>query len=184
MRDIPGYEGKYAVTEDGEIWSYPNCQTKWRWHKKYTFVGNRGYECATLYYGKKSCSYPVHVLVAKAFIPNPEGKKHVNHLDGNKLYNHKNNLEWATAQENDQHAQKLGLRPQYTERQIQARRETGKMTCHKNAKSNRRLSFEEAECIRKVVRICKVSYRKMGKLYKLSDKTIAAICQNKIYKEP
>ncbi len=57
-----------------------------------------------VFIGIKNKRYKVHILVALAFIPNPDKKPIVNHKDGNKLNNHVNNLEWATHSENAQHA--------------------------------------------------------------------------------
>lgn len=51
----------------------------------------------------------VHRMVAELYVPNPENKKYVNHIDGDKSNNHKSNLEWVTARENTMHAIKLGL---------------------------------------------------------------------------
>ena len=52
----------------------------------------------------------VHILVAKAFIPNPDNKPEVNHKIGMKFNCHVDNLEWATTAENVQHAYDTGLK--------------------------------------------------------------------------
>ena len=58
---------------------------------------------------KKRCL--AHRLVAIAFIPNTNPKKNqINHIDGNKLNNCVDNLEWVSQEENQQHAIQLGLR--------------------------------------------------------------------------
>lgn len=67
--------------------------------------------CGYLYLRVKPCGklYKVHRLVAMAFIPNPENKPQVNHIDGNKSNNHYKNLEWCSVKENIVHAWKTGL---------------------------------------------------------------------------
>lgn len=70
---------------------------------------NSGYYTVRLSNNNFSEDWLVHRLVAITFIANPENKAEVNHIDGNKLNNHLENLEWVTKSENAKHAWKLGL---------------------------------------------------------------------------
>jgi len=62
-----------------------------------------GYVIVGLSCNSKIKTIPIHRLVAKAFIPNPENKPHVNHIDKNTLNNNVTNLEWNTPLENTLH---------------------------------------------------------------------------------
>ena len=72
----------------------------------------RGYSTVSLIdnYGIRRTKV-IHRLVAKLFIPNYDNKPQVNHLDGNKINNDWNNLEWVTNLENSKHARENGLMP-------------------------------------------------------------------------
>ena len=72
-------------------------------------VDRYGYKVVTLSKNGKRKSYLVHRLVAMAFIDNPLQKETVNHIDGNKLNNSAENLEWATQKEQKVHAIEMGL---------------------------------------------------------------------------
>ncbi len=95
MRDIPGYEGLYAVTEDGKVWSYK--------FKKFLapFDNGQGYLVVFLTKDKVRKHARVHRLVAMTYLPNPENKPEVDHIDPTKKYdNSVSNLRWVTSAEN------------------------------------------------------------------------------------
>ena len=72
---------------------------------------SRGYPAVTIFDDDgKQHTKNVHRLVAETFIPNPEDKRTVNHIDGNKRNNHISNLEWSTIGENLKHAYRNGLK--------------------------------------------------------------------------
>ena len=72
-------------------------------------INSKGYLRVELHLNKKIKKFFVHRLVAEYFVENPLNKEQVNHIDGNKLNNNMNNLEWVTHKENTQHAIKNGL---------------------------------------------------------------------------
>lgn len=74
-----------------------------------TKLNEKGYEIVVIMIKGKKHILRVHRLVAKAFIPNPNNLPQVNHIDGNKLNNCVNNLEWVTNEENYAHAIKNNL---------------------------------------------------------------------------
>ena len=73
-------------------------------------INNSGYVQISLFQNGKRKPVLVHRLVAENFLKNKENKPYVNHIDGNKLNNKMDNLEWCTCQENINHAYQKGLR--------------------------------------------------------------------------
>lgn len=71
--------------------------------------GTTGYLNVDLYNGGKRTKAKIHRLVSEAFIPNPDNKPEVNHIDGDKHNNNAENLEWVTRSENIRHAFSTGL---------------------------------------------------------------------------
>ena len=98
-KDIEGYDGKYQVSDLGNVRSlnWKGTSEVRLLNKRFT---NAGYHKVLL--SKNGvCKYSlVHRLVAEAFIPNPEGKQTVNHIDEVKTNNNVSNLEWCSLREN------------------------------------------------------------------------------------
>lgn len=99
-RDVVGYEGKYLISNYGDL-ARVHKYTPTR-SKKPT-IDEDGY-LRTKLHDRSSTKYiGIHKLVAQAFIPNPENKPQVNHMNGDKKDNRVTNLEWVTASENNRH---------------------------------------------------------------------------------
>ena len=118
-KDITGYKNLYQVSNYGRIKSLAHINNRGVYRPE-CILGNRlsdrGYHTALLYNNGKPKSFRVHRLVALEFIPNPNNKPHINHIDGIKSNNCIDNLEWVTISENLKHSFKLGLHKVNTNR--------------------------------------------------------------------
>lgn len=112
-KDIPGYEGIYQVSSDGQVKSVDRIDSAERRLKGRRLKAralNSGYLMVQLCVEGVKKAHTVHKLVARAF--HGESDKWVNHINGDKLDNRAENLEWTTPGENLTHAWANGLRGQ------------------------------------------------------------------------
>lgn len=96
----------YTITINGVV---TNTNTG---HIKKMWLCKNGYYYVDLSHNGHKVKVPLHRLLAIHFLDNPENKRTVNHIDGNKTNNHITNLEWATDSENMQHAYNTNLNSQ------------------------------------------------------------------------
>ena len=114
-KDIEGYEGKYQVSNYGNVRSlmYHNTKGIKRISSLKPATDGKGYLRCALSKNNILTTFKVHRLVAQAFIPNPLNLPQVNHLNGDKQDNRVENLEWCTNSMNQKHAYKIGLTPHH-----------------------------------------------------------------------
>ena len=178
MKNIKGFEGLYAITNDGKVWAFP----RFRHHKS-----KKGLNFDVLYKGKwlankinkrdgyvyiilsnkenKAITRKVHRLVALTYIPNYKNLREVNHINGIKTDNRVENLEWCSRQENATHASKNNLML--------------KGENHPNCT----LSDIQISEIRKIALEKKFSQSKIGKIFGVNQSTIWKIIHNQRRKE-
>lgn len=129
-KDIPGYEGYYQASNFGRVKSMERISIRNNGHSEHSVYRtkekikkvqkqSRGYSQVVLYKDGVAKTIRLNTLIARMFVPNPEEKPYVNHIDGNKDNNRADNLEWVTAKENTAHAYRTGLLVHYTKTVLQ-----------------------------------------------------------------
>lgn len=101
-RNVTGTDGRYQVSDDGYVRSMADIDHRGQFMKGVVLqhsISTTGYPMISIDRKPKK----VHILVAKAFVDNPEEKPEVNHKNGNKLDARHTNLEWVTRSENHKH---------------------------------------------------------------------------------
>ncbi len=162
-RIVLGYEGLYQVSNEGNVRSLN--YGKVRILKPAT--NKKGYLQVSLSKNNISKSFIVHRLVALTFIPNPDNKPQVNHINSIKTDNRIENLEWNTCKENIKHAFQNGL------------------TSGKKGELHNDVKLTELEVleIRKIYSEGNVSYRELAKIFdKVKVGTIFSIVHRKTWK--
>ena len=103
-RDVEGYEGLYQISNFGRVNSLRWAGGRIMCPKTSKF----GYPCLTLFKDSRKHFTAVHILVARAFVPNPENKPIVHHKDNDPANCRADNLEWVTYSENEYRAFQAG----------------------------------------------------------------------------
>lgn len=170
LKEIPGFNGDYLASSDGFIYSNsPTYRTTYkgksivRSKKTRKIGGSKLSKKGYLRVNMQAKVYFVHTLIALTFLQNEDpSKNQVNHIDGNKLNNNINNLEWVSNSENREHAVK---------NKLHAFGET----------LSKKLTEND---VREIRRLCseKVSQRKIAKKFGIIQQTVSSIYLKKSWK--
>jgi len=113
-KQVKGYENNYVCSSNGEVKNIKR-------NKLLKPNKSSIYYCVDLCKNGEIKRHFIHRIVAMAFHENPQNKPQVNHINGNKLDNSVNNLEWVTRSENQLHSIRIGLRHTRGEKNSQSK---------------------------------------------------------------
>ena len=126
----------YFITRDGNVWNKETGRVI------KAQPNPKGYLVVRTTINRTKHSFKIHREVAKAFIPNPDNKEQVNHINGIKSDNRVENLEWVTNQENADHAIKTGLWKNVFKASQATNEKRKKRIIAKNTETNEIIQFE------------------------------------------
>lgn len=180
-RPVPDFEGMYAVSSCGRVRSLAREVIQRGPHKVTRYivqsrvmrscVTSTGYRMVSLSRAGKVKMFYVHRLVAMAFIPNPENKPQVNHIDGDRQNNLVENLEWVDARGNYLHAVSLwGPRKSPNPSRGES---------HYRAK----LTWPQVRAIRKMAASGKYTKTKIAAKFGITDANVYSIVVYKTWKD-
>lgn len=140
---ILGWEEFYEISSDGKVYSKPRRVTSGNKYKtrgirmtkfkeKKPFKTKNGYLVVELKNNRMSEKYSIHRLVAIHYLENPNNYLEVNHKDGNKNNNHRDNLEWINKSGNMKHSYDIGIRKPANSKAIESRSEFGEIRNYKS----------------------------------------------------
>ena len=106
-KDVLGYDAVYKISNTGRL-IYPEqyvldkrgVKQHFKEHELCPIIKRSGYKETTFRLNGKKVNVKIHKLVALYFVPNPENKPYIDHIDGNKTNNNASNLRWVTPSEN------------------------------------------------------------------------------------
>lgn len=175
IKKIPGLSN-YGVTQDGRIYSFIT-------HLYLNpYKGDKGYYKITVFNDKRERkTLSVHRLIALVYIPNPENKPQINHLNGIRTDNRIENLEWATCLENIKHAFKFLPRKKRVDFSTAGRKKGMKCDYHPHF-ARRKLTTEEVREMY-LLRSQGMQYPEMESIFKVHKVTCRKICIGARYKE-
>jgi hypothetical protein len=167
IKPLPGYEKEYAISNLGNVYSLIFKSRHGTFKRQKLLkpnISKSGYFSFALGSQKDGLMkrYLLHRLVALTFLPNPNNKPIVNHIDGDKSNNAVSNLEWCTVSENEIHAHKTGLK-----------------NFSKNHRANACLNQDQVEEIRTIKNL---TQRSIAKKYNTTQANISRIINNKTWR--
>ena len=99
-KEVEGYNGRYLVSNMGNVISNSFLGKSGKVGYLKPMINHQGYVCYTLYKNRTPKRMLAHRLVAHAFLPNPEGKPYIDHINTIRNDNRVENLRWCTQKEN------------------------------------------------------------------------------------